>query len=195
MSDAKTQADPDSVVDRLAEMLLDNASLDGVMDVSTLDGFMAAALAGPGAPNLGDLMPWILDADGGATEPEFGSETEAEELIALIIQHWNDVATALADAPEDYEPVVYLQPATEDQGELSVIDDWCYGFALGLQLQDLDVEQLPNAIKDMLGPIFLYGTEDGRAQLEKLDLSAEQHESIAEALPGIVVALREHFQG
>ena len=194
MSDANPMADPDIVVDRLAELLLNIPSLESVMDVSTLDGFMAAALAGPVPPQLGDLLPWIWDADGGTQEPQFGSETEAEELIALIIQHWNDVATTLADAPEDYEPIVYLQPATDDQGELSVIDEWCHGFALGLQLQDLDVEQLPNAIKDMLGPIFLYGTEDGRAQLEQLDLSAEQHESIAEALPGIVVALREHFQ-
>ena len=193
MSEATTQADPDAVVDRLAELLLSDAVPENAMDISTLDGFMAAALAGPVTPHLGELLPWMLDGDGGGQEPQFGNEAEAEELIALIIQHWHDTAATLAEAPEDYEPIVYLELESEDGGEVSVIDEWCAGFALGLQLQDLGHEQLPDALKDMLGPIFLYGTEDGRAQLEKLKLSAEQHESIAEALPGIVLALREHF--
>ena len=195
MSVATDRVEPDAVVDRLAQLLLSDASPESAMDISTLDGFMAAALAGPATSHLSDLLPWIWDADGGTKEPNFRSEAEAEELIALVIQHWNDVATTLADAPEDYAPIVYQRPATDDRAEVSVIDEWCYGYALGLQLQALDVEQLPNALKDMLGPIFLYGTEDGWEQLERLELSDEQHESIAEALPGIVVALREHFHG
>ena len=193
MSHSSSRTDPDAVVERLAELLMSSASPGNVMDIATFDGFMAAALAGPASPLLGDLLPWIWDVDGGTHEPKFASEAEAEELIALIIQHWNDTATTLADAPEDYEPIIYVRPAIADRGEVSVIDEWCYGFVLGLQLQDIHVAQLPNALQDLLGPIFLYGSEQGWEQLEKLDLSDEQHERIAETLPGIVVAVREHF--
>ena len=82
-----------------------------------------------------------------------------------------------------------------DGEEVSIIDDWCFGFVLGLQLQDDVFDRLPEELKDMLGAIFLYGTEEGRPELERLQLTPEQHESIAHALPGVVAALYEHFQG
>ncbi len=193
---------PMADLDRLAELLGSNASPEHVMDISTLDGFIAAALAGPDQPRLADVLPWILDPERTEQDVGFGSEEEAQELIALIGQHWHDTADILADSPEDYEPVLYLEGADDADGdvfvdgeEVSIIDDWCYGFVLGLQLQTDVFERLPDALKDMLGPIFLYGTEEGRPELERLQLTPEQHESIAEALPGIVAAVYAHFRG
>ena len=187
---------PAADLDRLAELLAGDASPEHVMDISTLDGFIAAALAGPDQPRLDDVLPWILDPERTEQEVSFGSEEEAQELIALIAQHWDDTADILANSPEDYEPVLYLQGGEDgdvvglDDGEdVSIIDDWCAGFVLGLQLQTDVFERLSDELKDMLGPVFLYGTEEGRPELERLQLTPEQHESIAQALPGIVVAL------
>lgn len=191
---------PTADLDRLAELLGSDASPEHVMDISTLDGFIAAALAGPDRPELADVLPWILDPRRTEQEVSFGSEQDAEELIALIAQHWHDTADILADSPQDYEPVLYLQGVEDTDGEviepadeLSVIDDWCAGFVLGLQLQADVFERLPDELKDMLGPVFLYGSEEGRVELERLQLTPEQHDSIVQALPGIVVALHDHF--
>lgn len=187
---------PAADLDRLAELLDSDASPEHVMDISTLDGFIAGAMAGPDAIELAEVLPWILDPEGSVQEPSFASEQEAQELVALIAQHWADTAEILADSPEDYEPVLYLQETEDAEGDaagegaqVSIIDDWCAGFVLGLQLHDDLFERLPDELKDMLGPVFLYGTEEGHEELERLQLSPEQHESIAEALPGIVVAL------
>jgi uncharacterized protein len=193
---------PAADLDRLAELLGSDASPEHVMDISTLDGFIAACLAGPDRPQLSEVLPWILDPERNQQEVRFASEAEAQELLALVAQHWGDTAEILAASPQDYEPVLYLEgsddaddDAAEDGEEISIIDDWCFGFVLGLQLQDNVFERLPDELKDMLGPVFLYGTEEGRPELEKLQLTAEQHESIAHALPGVVVAVYDHFQG
>jgi uncharacterized protein len=193
---------PAADLDRLAELLGSDASPEHVMDISTLDGFIAAALAGPDQPELADVLPWMLDPERTDEQVSFGSEAEAQELVTLIAQHWRDTADILADSPEDYEPVLYLEGSDDgdddaaEQGEgVSIIDDWCFGFVLGLQLQDEVFERLPDDLKDLLGPVFLYGSEEGRAELERLQLTPEQHESIAQALPGIVVALYRHFRG
>jgi uncharacterized protein len=192
---------PAADLDRLAELLGSDASPEHVMDISTLDGFIAAALAGPDQPELADVLPWMLDPERTDEQVSFGSEADAQELITLIAQHWRDTADILADSPEDYEPVLYLEGSDDgddeaaEQGEgVSIIDDWCFGFVLGLQLQDEVFERLPDELKDLLGPVFLYGSEEGRAELERLQLTPEQHESIAQALPGIVVALYRHFR-
>ena len=194
---------PSADLDRLAELLLSDAAPEHVMDLSTLDGFIAAALAGPDRPQLDELLPWIWDAERSDDEVSFGSEDDARELVTLIAQHWHDTAAVLADDAQDYEPILYLQGAdddaeidadAEDYEAASIIDDWCHGFVLGLQLQDDVFERIPDELKDMLGPIFLYGTDEGRAELERLELTPEQHESIAQALSGIVVALYRHFQ-
>ena len=191
---------PAADLDRLAELLGSDATPEHVMDISTLDGFIAACLAGPDRPQLSEVLPWILDPERTEQEVDFGSEAEAQETLALIAQHWGDTAEILAASPEDYEPVLYLEGSDDedeeaDGEEVSIIDDWCFGFVLGLQLQDDVFERLPEELKDMLGAIFLYGTEEGRPELERLQLTPEQHESIAHALPGVVAALYEHFQG
>ena len=190
---------PAADLDRLAELLGSDASPEHVMDISTLDGFIAACLAGPDRPQLGDVLPWILDPERSGEEVSFGSEADAQELLTLVAQHWHDTADILSDSPEDYEPVLYLQESDGDDAdagdaEVSVIDDWCSGFVLGLQLQADVFERLPGELKDLLGPVFLYGTDEGRAELERLQLTLEQHESIAQALPGIVVALYRQFR-
>ena len=193
---------PAADLDRLAELLDSEASPEHVMDISTLDGFIAACVAGPDRPELGDVLSWVLDPDRTGGEVSFGSEVDAQELLTLVAQHWHDTDDVLADSPEEYEPVLYLQEsegaaADADAGdaEVSVIDDWCSGFVLGLQLQTDVFERLPDELKDLLGPVFLYGTDEGRAELDRLQLSLEQHESIAQALPGIVVALYRQFRG
>ena len=93
---------PAADLDRLAELLGSDATPEHVMDISTLDGFIAACLAGPDRPQLSEVLPWILDPERTEQEVDFGSEDEAQETLALIAQHWGDTAEILAASPEDY---------------------------------------------------------------------------------------------
>ena len=115
-----TDPHPSADLDRLAELLMSEASPDNAMDISTLDGFIAAVLAGPDGPELGELLPMMLGQDEPGQELGFRSEAEAGELVALIAQHWRDTAQTLARHPEDYQPVVYAQalvPEDEEAGD------------------------------------------------------------------------------
>lgn len=189
-------------LERLAELLMSDASPENALDISALDGFIAAALAGPDRPHLSDVLPYMLDQDGTNREIRFESEGEAEELVSLIAQHWHDTEQTLASSPRDYAPLLYVQEHNvgdaaqgDEHSEISIIDDWCYGFIFGLQQQTDVFEQLPDELKDLLGPVFLFGTEEGAEELERMRLTREEHEAIADGLAGIVVALYQHFQG
>ena len=181
---------------------MSDASPENALDISALDGFIAAALVGPDRPHLSDVLPYMLDQDSTAQEVSLGSEVETEELVALIAQHWHDTAETLANSPQDYEPILYAQESDaedddqdEEGGKVPIIDDWCYGFIFGLQLQRDVFEQLSDDLKDLLEPVFLYGTEEGAEELDRMHLTREQHESIADGLSAIVVALYRHFHG
>jgi uncharacterized protein YecA (UPF0149 family) len=91
------------------------------------------------------------------------------------------------------EPNVEEAGRGGEQSEISIIDDWCYGFIFGLQQQADVFEQLPDELKDLLGPVFLFGTEEGAEELARMRLTREEHEAIADGLAGIVVALYQHF--
>jgi uncharacterized protein len=183
----------DLALDRLADLLVSTATPESTMDASTLDGFMAACLVGPGAANLDDLLPWIWDMENGEQTPAFENAAEQQELIDLIVAHWDALAATLASAPDTYEPVLFQTEAEDGGAPASVIEEWCYGFVLGMQFQSEAFDALPDELQDMLGPIFLYGTEDGWEELERLQLTPAQHEDIAAALPMIVTTLHGHF--
>lgn len=181
---------------------MSDASPENALDISALDGFIAAALAGPDRPHLGDVLPYMLDQDPSEREISFGVEVEAEELVSLIAQHWHDTEQTLASSPQDYAPLLYVQESnaeeagqgTVESGAVTIIDDWCYGFIIGLQQTDA-FERLPDDLKGLLRPVFLFGTEEGAEELKRMRLTREEHERIADGLAGIVVALYQHFRG
>ena len=49
------------------------------------------------------------------------------------------------------------------------------------------------SLQELLGPILLYGTEQGWEHLDSRPLSDEEYEQVVEALPGIVAELARYF--
>lgn len=194
---ASQQPETGDVLEKLDELLRTDGLPENVADVSTLDGLVAGALVGPQDVPLADLMAWVWDDEAGEAAPNRKS-TELrpvlDEIAALVEQHWNDTAVLLQDDPDGYAPIIYAAE-TEGQGEVSGIDEWCWGFVRGMRLSGVEFEDLPDELQELVAPVFLYGTEEGWAQLEELNVTREQHETIAEALGAIVVALLAHYQG
>ena len=93
----------DAELDHLAEFLKSCKSGKG-MNLEQLDGFFAALIAGPES-----VMPseYYREVFGGeiADACEFGSLDEANEILGLMMRHWNTIASALYKG-EVYVPLL-----------------------------------------------------------------------------------------
>jgi uncharacterized protein len=90
-----TQNEPltEAELDRLGDFLK-GCKGDRAMNVEQLDGFFAALIAGPET-----VMPseYYREVFGGemSVACEFGSLDEANEILGLMMRHWNDIAGTL----------------------------------------------------------------------------------------------------
>ncbi len=192
------QAYEDDELEQLADLLESDAMPATAMNLSTLDGFFTAAALVPRPMPWRELLPWVWDDE--SAEPGSGEVPAtpldsplAQRLEALLRLHWDGLLDTLRSSPEDYEPVLYLVEPEQGGEPQPAIDDWCWGFVTGMQLHAQQYEALPDELQELLGPILLYGTEQGWEHLDSQPLSDDEYEQVVEALPGIVAELARYF--
>ena len=114
----------DAELDRLAEFLKSCKS-GKAMNVEQLDGFFAVLIAGPES-----VMPseYYREVFGGemADACEFCSLGEANEILGLMMRHWNTIASAL------HKGEVYVPLLLEDADGIAHGNDWAQGFMRGI---------------------------------------------------------------
>ena len=101
------QNDPltDPELDRLGDFL---KSCKGgkAMNVEALDGFFAALIAGPETVMPSEYYPEVFGGEM-SDACEFGSLDEANEILGLMMRHWNAVAATasltLARLPTEWQ--------------------------------------------------------------------------------------------
>src|ERR1017187_10239956 len=110
----------DAEFDRLGDFL---KSCKGgrAMNVETLDGFFAALIAGPETVMPSEYYPEVFGGEMSDT-CEFGSLDEANEILGLMMRHWNDIAGTL------FKGEVYVPLLLEDEGGVAHGNDWARGF-------------------------------------------------------------------
>src|ERR1017187_8753735 len=117
----------DAELDRLAEFLKSCKGGKG-MNVEPLDGVFAALIAGPET-----VMPseYYREVFGGemADACEFGSLDEANEILGLMMRHWNTIASTL------HKDEVYLPLLLEDADGMAHGNDWARGFMQGMGMR------------------------------------------------------------
>jgi uncharacterized protein len=86
------------------------------MDVSRLEGYLTALVAGPTAPAVEAWLPAVWG----------GAEGNAE-ASALVLRHYEYMRTWLAKDPGSFEPIY-------ECGGSWTADAWCDGFMAGIQL-------------------------------------------------------------
>src|SRR6266699_3757788 len=107
-------------LDRLEEYL---KSCKGgkAMNIEELDGFFAALIAGPEV-----VMPseYLTEVFGGEMSDacEFDSIDEANNTLALLMRHWNDIAHTLG------KDEVYVPLLLEGENGVSRGNNWAQGF-------------------------------------------------------------------
>jgi uncharacterized protein len=128
---------------------------EGILDVSELDGFLTAIASGPSPIAPSRWLPAVW----GAQQPTWESENQFEEVFEMLIRHQNSIVETLMQAPDQFEPMFN---GHEAGGTTHLIaDEWCSGYMRGVELDADAWKKNETDIAALLGPIKLWGTEEG----------------------------------
>ncbi|MGO9862352.1 MAG: UPF0149 family protein [Terriglobales bacterium] len=180
-----TQSEPltDAELDRLGDFL-EGCKGGKTMNVEQLDGFFAALIAGPEA-----VMPSEYNRElfGGET-PEFSSLEEANEILGLMMRHWNDVAGTLLKGE------IYVPLLLEDENGVAHGNDWARGFVRGMHMRHGGWAELVNDERHggcLIPMMMLCHEHDEDPEMRPDPISPEKRkEVIAHMAAGLLQAYR-----
>ena len=144
------------------------------MNLEELDGFFAALIAGPETVVPSEYLPEVFGG-GMAETSEFDSLDEANEILGLMMRHWNDIA-AMLNKGEVYVPLLL-----EDENGVTHGNDWARGFVRGMHMchdgwaELLNDEEHGGCVIPMM---MLYHEHDDDPEMRPEPISAEQREEI-----------------
>jgi uncharacterized protein len=140
-------------VKTLGDYLDSDRSPEDCMGLSDLDGFLTGIVAGPELILPSEWIPVIWGDD----LPEFDSNAEAETMIDLIMDRYNEIMAGFNSDPEKFQPICYKRPT----GEV-IVTDWAAGFLEAVEMRRAAWEPLFNhrRAKLLIEPIVILG-DDG----------------------------------
>jgi uncharacterized protein len=113
---------------KLSDALLD---LEGeAMLLEVLDGFVAGLLVCPEMIPPGVWLPHVWNSEGG-NDPVFENLAHANKVMGLVMEHYNDLARALFEAPGDYAPLFAVDQRNDDV----LWELWIEGFDTAVKLR------------------------------------------------------------
>ncbi len=114
---------------KLDAALLDLAS-DEAMGLSEFDGFCAGLLVCPALVMPGEWLPrvWGEEED---SAPVFDDLDDARRLIAMLTDHYNDVARTLHRRQGDYAAIYDVDTRADE----TLWEIWIEGFAAAIELR------------------------------------------------------------
>lgn len=167
----------------LDDVLLKYGDDSAVLDISELDGMLTAILS---APTAVAQSVW-LTALWGDTSPEWADAKEESRFTALAVQHSQDIAERLSQAPDQFEPLFGFREM--DDQEYIVVEDWCFGYLRGVVLSEWPA--LPEALQADYAAITLHGNEENIPQIEQM--TPEAYAQSQEAIRPAALALYQHW--
>ena len=114
------------------------------MLLEELDGFVAGLLVCPDLIKPGEWLPIIWNRDGGDQQPAFDDLDHANQVLGLIMEHYNSVARTLMEHPERYNPLFSVDTRNGD----ILWELWIEGFEKAIKLQPAAWQKLLNADAD-----------------------------------------------
>jgi len=171
-----SKAITDQELDELGELLFKYGNDDAILDISELDGFMNAVCS---SPRLVPPSEWLPEVSGGKL-PAFKKQAQARRYTDLIIKFYNTVAVMLSEATDELN--LLFEVRDTEQGEIVVLEEWCFGYMRGVRLGKWTA--LPAPLRKHLDAIALHGQEEGFAILDTMSL--EEHQA---AVPLVVDAV------
>ncbi|WP_366656566.1 UPF0149 family protein [Fodinicurvata sp. EGI_FJ10296] len=157
----------------LADFLMSDRAPPDCMGLSDLDGFLTALVIGPSPVEPQAWLPIVW----GDEEPSFADRAEAEKMIRVIMQRFEEIATMLRESPEDHSPILI----EDSDGEI-LYEHWAGGFLAAVSLQPdawAPLFEDEEAISLML-PLIVAGGEEGA---ESIGLAPEAEETLKREMP------------
>jgi uncharacterized protein len=186
---AKNESLTESELDRL-ERFLENCASGKAMNIENLDGFFAALIAGPETVMPGEYLPEVFGSKSSET-PWFESLEEANEILGLLIRHWNDIAGTLSRG-EMYFPILL-----EDENGVALANDWAHGFIRGTRLrQDGWAELLDDDDHGgwMLPMLMLYHEHDEDPTMRPEPIDPQEREKLIDYMTAGLVGTYRYFR-
>ena len=154
-------SDTDSDLDRLQDLLTAVPPERDGMNVVELDGYVAALIVCPDPILSSEWLPGVWGED-----HAFSNTAEAEATIGAVMGHYNRIARDLAERPEDYVPVLGIDP---DSGE-TLWEPWIDGFERAMRLrpdvwEEIALSDDEEASASISMVIALYDFYCGRSEL------------------------------
>ncbi|SMC17751.1 uncharacterized protein SAMN02745857_00396 [Andreprevotia lacus DSM 23236] len=178
-------------LDELATFLESDAAPEQAMDLSMLHGFLTSQLVAPEEP-LPDAWFGMVWGEHGE-KPQWASVAQQQRIEDLILRLYNQLSDEIRAEPPSFTPMVYL----DEERQLDIVQQWCYGFMLGTSLDQAGWQAMLDDDDgvELIAPIIDCADEEARASLEEAgdDLAQFEHE-LAAALPEIVPAIAHYWQ-
>jgi uncharacterized protein len=114
----------DAGLDRLGDFLK-SCKRCTAMNVEQLGGFFAALIARPETVMPSEYYPEVFGGEMSET-CEFGGVEEANDILALMMRHWNTIAATI------FKGEVYMPLLLENEDSIEHRNDWARGFIRGM---------------------------------------------------------------
>lgn len=179
----------DEEYEDLNDFLMSDATGEDSMDISMLDGFLTAIVSGPKMIPPSQWLPLVWGQD----SMRWKTPVQAEHYLSMIMRQMNTIIDVLQNDPEEFVALTYTR---EDNGQtIDIIDDWCAGYVMGMNLDREAWENLLNSPDDcsLLTTILLYGTEVGAQQQIDDPSLADKHTEFVAMLNESIPAIYEYW--
>jgi uncharacterized protein len=188
-TDLSTHLLTDEEFDRLSDFL-DQAGPDA-MNIETLDGFVAALLCGPEPVMPNEYLPEVWGED-----YVFGSDEQAQDVLALMMKHWSVMAHTLRRSLHD-DKQFYMPIILEDEHGIGRGNDWAEGFLRGVDMRRERWQRLFND-EERGGPIIvilmLAHENDPDPELRPPPIPDEKRHEILAHLAGSLLMIYRYFE-
>jgi len=176
-------------LDRLGQFLL-GCKTGKAMSIEELDGFFAALVAGPDVVMPSEYMAHVFGSEGSDAH-EFDSLEEANEILALMMRHWNHIAVSLSKGE------VYLPLLLKDENGMEHGNDWARGFIRGTRLRHDGWAQLladDDHAGCMIPMLLLYHEHNENPAMRPDPISPEQREKVIESMAAGLLGAYRYFR-
>jgi uncharacterized protein len=173
-------------LDRLAEFLRKSKGARA-MNIEEFDGFFAALIAGPEVVPPSEYLPEVFGGEM-SDAYEFSGRDEANDILGLIVRHWNGIAATLQKGE------VHLPILLEDDNGVCQGRDWSRGFVRGMDMRSAAWAELLGDEEQggcVVPALMLYHEHDEDPELRPEPIGLEKREEIiVQMLAGVVRAYR-----
>lgn len=162
------------------------------MDLSELDGFLAALVAGPEVVPREEWLAEVWDNE----EPDYADEAERAAVEQALIERYEAIEAGLDATPLGYAAILW-----QDEAGTTVAEDWAAGFMQGVTLRaqawqpalaDEDASMLLIPIASLAGMTLPEDERGGQAMTDEALEGLMQ--DVEQVLPVCVLGLRRFWR-